>query len=206
MQEILIKKISNQKIYPIIREANAQTVIDKSKALVEGGIKMFEITIENDSIYDAIKEVSEIATIAAGGIITEEQAVNSLNAGAKILSSPVFQMNMVKISKDKKVPLIASVTTSNEAYTAWKTRIPLLKVFPAKALGGKLYIEDLLRPMPFLNLMPSGNIALDEVCDYIKAGARAVGVGRDFYENSNYSDITKKAKKIVKQIEELGLE
>lgn len=206
MQEYLIRQIGKQKIYPIIRENNPDKVIDKAKALIDGGINIIEITIENDLIYNAIEEVSENATVVAGGIITEEQAVESLNAGAKILSSPVFQMNMVKISKDKKVPLIASVTTSNEAYTAWKTRVPLMKIFPASALGGKLYIEDLLRPMPFLNLMPSGNIALYEVCDYLRAGAFAVGVGRGFYEDSTLEEITKKAKDIVKKIGDLNLE
>lgn len=206
MNESLIKEIGKQKIYPIIRDFNADNVVKKAKALVSGGINIIEITIENDTIYDAIEEMSEIATVVAGGIITEEQVIESLNAGAKIISSPVFQMNMVKITKDRRVPLIASVATSNEAYTAWKTRIPLMKVFPASALGGKLYIEDLLRPMPFLNLMPSGNIGLYEVCDYLRAGAFAVGVGRGFYEDSTPEEITKKAKDIVKKIRELNLE
>jgi 2-dehydro-3-deoxyphosphogluconate aldolase/(4S)-4-hydroxy-2-oxoglutarate aldolase len=206
MQEFLIRQIGKQKIYPIIRENNPETVVDMAKALFAGGLNLLEITIENDFIYDAIEEISDFATVAAGGIITEEQAVESLQAGAKILSAPVFQMNMVKISKDKKAPLIASVTTSNEAYTAWKTRVPLMKVFPASALGGKVYIEDLLRPMPFLNLMPSGGIALYEVCDYLKAGAFAVGVGRGFYEDSTFDEITKKAKDILKKIGDLSLE
>ncbi|MBR1754452.1 hypothetical protein IJ732_06400 [bacterium] len=205
MQEYLIKQIGKQKIYPIIRDDNPDKVVNMAKALVAGGINILEITLENDFVCDAIEEVSGFATVVAGGIITEEQAVESLSAGAKIISSPVFQMNMVKITKDKKVPLIASVTTSNEAYTAWKTRVPLMKVFPASALGGKVYIEDLLRPMPFLNIVPSGGIALYEVCDYLKAGAFAVGVGRGFYEDSTLDEITKKAKDVVRKIGDLNL-
>lgn len=203
MQENLIKKIADKKIYPIIRSANAQEAIDTASALVEGGLDIIEVNLVNDSLYDAIFEISKFATVCAGGIITGQQASKSLDFGAKVLSSPVFHMNMVKISKDKKVPLIACVSTPNEAYNAWKTRVPLLKVFPAKALGGILYIEDLLRPMPFLNIMPSGNILLKEVPDYIKAGARAVGVGRDFYANSSFSEITQKAKDILKKLEDI---
>lgn len=66
-----------------------------------------------------------------------------------------------------------------------------------------MYIEDLLRPMPFLNVMPSGNIELNEVPDYIKAGAVAVGVGRSFYENSSYSEIAKKAKTVLEKLKDL---
>ncbi len=203
MQENFIKKLSEEKIYPIIRSSDAQNAIDTANALIEGGIKVLEINIENFSLYQAIHEVSRNAVVAAGGVITGQQAIKAIDAGAEILSSPIFQMNMVKISKDKEIPFIACVSTANEAYNAWKTRVPLLKVFPAKALGGVLYIEDLLRPMPFLNIMPSGNILLDEVPDYIGAGALAVGVGRSFYENSSFAEITKKAKNIIKKLKDL---
>lgn len=203
MQENLIKKLSKEKIYPIIRSSDAQSAIDTANALIEGGIKLIEINIENNSLYQAIHEVSKNAVVAAGGIITAQQAIKAIDAGAEILSSPIFQMNMVKISKDKEIPLIACVSTANEAYNAWKTRVPLLKIFPAKALGGVLYIEDLLRPMPFLNVMPSGNILLEEVPDYIKSGAVAVGVGRSFYENSSFAEITKKAKDVIQKVKNL---
>ena len=203
MQENLIKKISKEKIYPIIRNKDAKKAIDTANSLIEGGAKIIEINVENASLYQAIHEISKNIVVAAGGIITAQQAISALDAGAEIISSPIFQMNMVKITKDKAVPLIACVSTANEAYNAWKTRVPLLKVFPAKALGGPLYIEDLLRPMPFLNIMPSGNILLEEIPDYIKAGALAVGVGRSFYQDSSFSEITKKVKGVIKKLKDL---
>lgn len=203
MQENLIKKIAQQKIFPIIRCQNAQNAIDTANALIEGGIKILEINVENFSIYEAIHEISKHATIAAGGVITAQQANMAVDAGAEIISSPIFQMNMVKISKDKEIPFIACTSTPNEAYNAWKTRVPLIKIFPAKALGGSLYIEDLLRPMPFLNILPSGNITIEEVSDYIKAGAAAVGVGRSFYQDSTYSEITQKAKNIISKLKDM---
>lgn len=203
MQENLIKKISKEKIYPIIRCNDAQEAIDKANALIEGGIKILEITIENSSLYEAIHEVSRNAIVAAGGVITGQQALKAIDAGAQLLASPIFQMNMVKISKDKEIPLIACTSTPNETYEAWKTRVPLIKIFPTKALGGVLYIEDLLRPMPFLNVMPSGDIVVEEVPDYIKAGAAAVGVGRSFYEDANFAEITKKAKTIIEKLKDL---
>lgn len=203
MQENLIKKISKEKIYPIIRCNDAQSAIDTANALIEGGIKVLEINIENSSLYQAIHEVSKNATVAAGGIITAQQADKAVDAGAEIISSPIFQMNMVKITKDKEIPFIACASTPNEAYNAWKTRVPLIKIFPAKALGGVLYIEDILRPMPFLNVMPSGNILLEEIPSYIKAGAVAVGVGRSFYEDSTFAEITQKAKKAIAKLKDL---
>lgn len=200
MKKNVMELISEEKIYPIVRNKDAQKAIDIAHALIEGGIKVMEITIENPSLYSAITEISKDAIVCAGGIITQQQAEQALTCGAKLFSSPIYQMNMVKISKNRQMPFIAGASTPNEAYDAWKSRIPLIKIFPVTALGGVQYIEDILRPMPFLNLMPMGHIQLSEVMDYIKVGAKAVGVGRNFYEDLSNAEITTRAKEILSKI------
>lgn len=200
MNKSLIDLLGEEKIFPIIRSKKAQEVIDTAKALAAGGIKIMEINVESVEVYDAIEEVSKFATVCAGGIITSLQANAALSSGAKIFSSPIFHMNLVKISKDKQIPFIAGASTPNEAYNAWKARIPLIKLYPVTAMGGVLYVEDILRPMPFLKILPQGNVKLNEVSAYIQAGAFAVGVGRDFYEGFSYSEITSRAKSIVAEL------
>ena len=200
MSENFIEMIGDAKIYPILRSKDVDKVIEISKALVDGGIKIVEITVEHPEAYRAIEEVSKFAHVCAGGIITSIQADAAFKAGAELFSSPIFQMNLIKISKDKRVPFIAGATTANEAYNAWKSRIPLIKIFPTEAMGGIRYIEDILRQMPFLNLLPMGNIKLNEVVTYIKAGAVAVGVGRDFYQGFEPKAITARTRDILKEI------
>ena len=107
---------------------------------------------------------------------------------------------MVKISKDAMVPLIAGASTANEAYNAWKARVPLIKIYPITAMGGVLYVEDLLRPMPFLKILVQGNVKLNEAKSYFEAGAYAVGIGRDLYDGYSYSEITKRAKYLLKSL------
>ncbi len=200
MKKNVMELISEEKIYPIVRNKDAQKAVDIAHALIEGGIKVMEITVENPSLYSAITEISRDAIVCAGGIITQQQAEQALTCGAKLFSSPIYQMNMVKISKNRQMPFIAGASTPNEAYDAWKSRIPLIKIFPVTALGGVQYIEDILRPMPFLNLMPMGHIQLSEVMDYIRVGAKAVGVGRNFYEDLSNAEITTRAKEILSKI------
>lgn len=202
MSENYIQMIGQDKIYPIIRCKEASQTIEIAKALVEGGIRVLEINVENPSIYEAIQEVSKFANVCAGGIITSMQADAALECGAKLFSSPIFQMNMVKISKNKQVPFIAGASTANEAYNAWKSRIPLIKLFPTDAMGGVQYIEDILRQMPFLNLMPMGNIKLGDAVTYIKAGAAAVGIGRDFYNGFTPKEITNRTREILLEIKD----
>ena len=192
MNENLINSLAEQKIFPIIRSNDPEVVINTVEAIVEGGLSIMEVNVESPLIYDAISKVSKRAKICAGGIITSMQAHAAILAGAKCISSPIFHMNLVKLSKDKRIPYIAGTSTANEAYEAWKARIPLVKIYPVTALGGPLYIEDLRRPMPFLSVLPQGNVKLSEVKSYIDAGATAVGVGRDLYEGYSYSEITER--------------
>ncbi len=204
MSENYISTIANEKIYPIIRCKDVDETIEIANALIEGGIKVLEINVENPSIYKAIEEISKHATVCAGGIITSTQADYAFQNGAKIFASPIFHMNLVKISKNLRIPFIAGTTTANEAYSAWKSRIPLIKIFPADAMGGASYIENILRQMPFLNLMPMGNIKLADVVSYLKAGAVAVGVGRDFYQGFTPREITSRTKEILHEIKDFS--
>lgn len=196
----LIDELSKNKVLPIIRSTDTQVVVDTARALIDGGLNIMEINVETPSIFNAIKALSNDAIICAGGIITSIQAQTAIDSGAKIISSPIFQHNLLKISKDKRLPFIAGTSTANEAYTAWKSRIPLVKIYPITAMGGVEYIENLLRPMPFLNIIPQGNVKLEEVPEYIKAGAVAVGVGRNLTNADSYTEITKRARNLLEQI------
>ena len=80
----------------------------------------------------------------------------------------------------------------------------MIKLFPADAMGGVQYIENILRQMPFLNLMPTGNIKLSEVVTYIGAGATAVGVGRDFYQGFTPHEITNRTKEILSEVRDFS--
>lgn len=191
----LIDKLSKNKVFPIIRSKDPDFVLNTARALIDGGLEIFEITTENPQVFNVIKELSNEAIICAGGIITSVQAQIAIDSGAKLFSSPVFSKNLVKISKDRHIPYIAGTSTANEAYEAWKSRVPIVKVFPVTALGGIEYIENMLRPMPFLKVIPQGNAKLNEVKRYISAGALAVGVGRNLITGS-HAEIVNRIKEL----------
>ena len=196
----LLDKLRENKILPIIRNTDPQKVHDIACAILDGGVDVMEITIENPRVLEVIEKLSQRAFISAGGVITSRQAQVSIMSGAKSFSSPILQVNLVKISKDAHVPYIAGASTANEAYQAWKSRIPAVKIYPATALGGHEYIKNMLRPMPLLNLIPQGSVKLDDVEKYIEAGALAVGVGRNLTEAASYGEITKRILKFKSKL------
>ena len=175
----LLDLLKSNRILPIIRSTEPKEIIEKVGVIKNCGLDIVEINLVNTSIYEVLKDLSSDIKIVAGGVITEIQAQAAVDCGAKIISSPIFQKSLTKFSKDKLVPYIAGISTANEAYEAWKSRIPVVKLFPITAMGGVQYIENLLRPMPFLNVIPQGDVKLKEIYKYVNAGAISVGVGRD---------------------------
>ena len=143
MNENLVELLSKEKVFPILRSSDANIVRDTANALIDGGVKFIEINVVNPEIYYVIEEISKHATVCAGGIITELQAQTAVEAGAEVFSSPINQMHLVKFSKDKRIPFIAGASTANEAYAAWKARIPLINIFPITSMGGVSYLENL---------------------------------------------------------------
>ena len=73
---------------------------------------------------------------------------------------------------------------------------------PNQIYNEQSYIENILRQMPFLNLMPMGNIKLADVVSYLNAGAVAVGVGRDFYQGFTPREITQRTEEILNEVKD----
>ena len=194
----ILEGIKQQKIYGIIREDDPKYSIEIANAYIEGGIKFIEL----NSPLEVLENISknDNVVIAQGGIITTQQAHNALRCGAKIISSPIFQTNLVRFATCYKTFLIPSVTTPNEAYNAWRARMSLIKIYPVAEMGGVEYIQDMVKPMPFLNLLPCGFVKSDEIKGYLNAGAIAVGIGRELYAKNSYEEIVKTVREVVEMV------
>lgn len=183
----LLKYLKLHKIYGIIRGDDVNRAIETAYAYIEGGLKVIELNCP----LDVTKEISknENIIVVQGGIITSAQAHSAVLAGAKMISSPIFQQNLVHFASCHGVYFLPSVTTPNEAYNAWKARSEIIKIYPASRMGGVKYIKELIKPMPFLNLLPCGFVKLNEIKDYLDIGAVSVGIGREFYKIANKDEM-----------------
>lgn len=198
-----IDKITQEKLFAVLRMQETNKTKDIIKALTDGGINIIELVIETPEMVKIIEEITKQENrplIMAGGIITQRQAQIAIDSGADVIVSPVCQMNLVRLCKSQQTPLIMTATTPNEAYTAWKARTQLIKISPANPMGGADYIEDLLRPMKFLNVMAAGSINIEDIPSYLAAGATAVGIGRSLYKDADLSEIKERAKEACEKV------
>ena len=198
----ILEQYSKAKISAVVRTNDADVSLKIARAIISGGINLVEITVGKPEMYGVIKELSDStdALIVAGGVITSRQAQESLRYGAKAIVSPIYQPGLIKLCQAKNVPVITTATTPNEAYQAWKAGVQLIKIFPTEQMGGASYIEDLLRHMPFLNVIATGNVKLNNFEEYLKVGAVAVTVGRDFWLNADENEIASRAKSASEKV------
>jgi len=197
MFENIYNKIAEKKLVGVVRESDYDRALDIANAFVEGGIEILEVTLENKNSLMVIEQIAKNTDIlvGAGSIITTNQAEKAVLAGAKFLTSPVLEMNLVRLSKSYKIPVITSASTTNEAYQAWKSGVKYIKLFPASDMGGSDYVRDILKAMPFLQLIPTSGVSPHDFQDYLDAGSVAVGIGRIFYKDLSYNEIVSKVRR-----------
>src|SRR5207247_7437183 len=88
---------------------------------------------------------------------------------------------------DRGVPCMPGALTPTELLAAWRAGAPVMKLFPASAVGPG-YIRDVLAPLPFLRLVPSGGVSLENAGEWIRAGAAAVSVGSALVSAARLAD------------------
>ncbi len=199
-----IKKILDAGIVAVIRAESKDEAIKIIDAVKKGGIKALEITLTVPGAVDIIKEISEIyknedIIIGAGTVLDSETARLCILNGASFIVSPYFDVETVKLCNRYRVPVMPGIMTVKEAVEALEYGVEILKVFPGNAYGPSI-ISSFKGPIPQANFMPTGGVNLDNIKDWVKAGAVAVGTGSDLTKGAktgNYELVTETAAKFV---------
>jgi len=205
MQKQVIEYIAKNRVFSLIRKGEKFDPYDVTRALIDGGLTTIEISMDIPNAIEIIEKLkNEDIMLGACSVITAKHVQDAIQAGAKFIDTPVLEMDVIKFSKgDAKVPLIVGASTANEAYQSWKLNTLYTKMYPTRELGGVQHIAYLLHIMPFLRLIASSGITMDDFTDYLKVGAAAVGLGRSLYNDAiNLQEITAHARAVRKKLDE----
>jgi 2-dehydro-3-deoxyphosphogluconate aldolase/(4S)-4-hydroxy-2-oxoglutarate aldolase len=92
--------------------------------------------------------------------------------------------------------------TPTEMLRAHRAGAQLCKLFPAPA-GGPAWLRSVMGPMPFLKVVPTNGIDLDNMAQWFQAGAWAGGFVASLFGNdiasSNWEAIEARARAIVER-------
>ncbi|HEX2914643.1 MAG TPA: bifunctional 4-hydroxy-2-oxoglutarate aldolase/2-dehydro-3-deoxy-phosphogluconate aldolase [Chloroflexia bacterium] len=199
-------------VVAIVRLPDLSQAIALSRALLDGGITALEFTLTNSDALKAMAEVKSTlaefrqgkAVIGAGTVLNPEQASASIEAGAEFIVSPSTNFETIKLCRERGVAVMPGALTPTEIVKAWEAGADVIKVFPARSFG-PAYFKDLREPLPHLKLMPTGGVNLENVAEYIRNGAVAVGVGgnlvdKKLVEAQDWEAIRRKAASYVEAV------
>ncbi len=151
-----------------------------AEALAEGGIRAMEITLNTPGALPAIgairRALSPTMRVGAGTILGPEDARAAHAAGAEFIVTPTLQPETIAFCRQYALPIACGCMTPTEALAAHQAGADFLKLFPAEGLGPG-YIRALLAPLPFLRIIPTGGVSLDNLAAFLQAGSVGVALG-----------------------------
>jgi 2-dehydro-3-deoxyphosphogluconate aldolase / (4S)-4-hydroxy-2-oxoglutarate aldolase len=183
MSETTQQIIERVGLIPVLRAksiAQGRAVVD---AMVAGGVTVVEVTMTVPGAIDLLKELKKVygpeLLLGSGTVTTADQAQATIDAGAEFVVSPSLHPEVIAKTKANKKTSCPGALTPTEVISAWDSGADYVKIFPCSAVGGASYLKSLLAPFPHLKLIPTGGVTLETAASFIKAGARALGVGSD---------------------------
>ena len=202
----IIKQISDAGVVAVIRAESREQAVKIVDAVKKGGIKIIELTMTVPNAVEIIKELCDLNSeheliIGAGTVLDSETAGACIRAGADFIVSPCLNPDVIRLCNRYRIAVMPGVVTVRDAVEAMECGVEIIKVFPA-SLFGPAIISALKGPLPQANFMPTGGVTLDNLKDWVKAGAVAVGIGGELTKGAKtgeYGLVEKTAAQFVEE-------
>jgi 2-dehydro-3-deoxyphosphogluconate aldolase / (4S)-4-hydroxy-2-oxoglutarate aldolase len=175
-------------IVPVVRAAGVEEARQAVDAILAGGIPVVEITMTVPGAVEVIRSVARQfagkVLVGAGTVVTREQALACLDAGAQFLVSPGLSIAMIRAARERNTLAIPGALTPTELMAAAAEGAEVVKIFPCGSVGGPKYLKALRGPFPNVKVIPTGGVNAGNAAEYIAAGAFAIGVGSDLVDTA----------------------
>ncbi|GGI00434.1 bifunctional 4-hydroxy-2-oxoglutarate aldolase/2-dehydro-3-deoxy-phosphogluconate aldolase [Mammaliicoccus vitulinus] len=172
--------IKETKLIAILRNAKPDDVLPIVRTLYKAGVRAIEVTMNSPKALESIdliaNEMKGKVVVGAGTVLDAESARLAILSGATFILSPTVNKETIRMTKKYGVVSIPGALTPTEILEAYEYGGDIIKVFPTTTMGPS-YIKDLQGPLPHIPLLPTGGVDLNNVADFIKAGAVGVGLG-----------------------------
>lgn len=182
MAETTQERLERVGLIPVLRAKNSTQAHAVVKAMLAGGVTVVEVTMTVPGAVDLLRELKveyPALLLGSGTVTTAAEAESTIAAGAEFVVSPSLHADVIAATKGAKKVSVPGALTPTEVITAHRAGADYVKIFPCSAMGGASYLKALLAPFPHLKLIPTGGVTLETAESFLKAGARALGVGSD---------------------------
>ena len=189
-------------VIPVIKIDQLDDALPLAQALVNGGLKVLEVTLRTEHGLPAISLIKQHvpeAIVGAGTVVNVADYQQAVAAGAEFIVSPGCTDMLASEAKKHDVPMLPGVATPSEAMALLDQGFQHLKFFPAQAAGGIPMLKSIAGPLPQIKFCPTGGVSLANAKDFLSlANVLCVGgtwmLDAQLIKNKNWAAIEAAAK------------
>ena len=204
--------VRQTKIIAIMRAKQSSQMLQAAEAIQAGGVRVIEVTMTTpgalELITEATQQFGDAVLFGAGSVLDAETARLAILAGAGFIVAPTLSLPVIQMCNRYSIPVMPGCYTPTECLAAWEAGADMIKLFPAD-VGGPDFVKAILAPMPQLEIVPVGGVTVDNVDEFIKKGATAVGVGsslinQTLVEQGDFAELTRRARAFMTAVERIN--
>ena len=200
----MVTLMERRRLVAEVRTETALQALGVVDALAAAGISTIEISLTIPGAHEILTHcaVRRDVLVGAGAVLDSRQATEAISCGARFIASPILEPDLIPICRDANVACILGALTPTEIIAAQRAGAEMVKVFPAEALGGPMYVRALLRQLTHVSLQVSGGFTAENTSEYLQLPIRTLALGtllvpRVLVERGNWQAITNRARVFV---------
>ena len=205
---LTLQKIKDGGLVAVIRANDGEEAKRIADACFEGGVVGIEMTFTVPSAHKVVESLAkEYANspmvLGVGSVLDPETARIAILSGAEYVVTPSLNVETIKLCNRYRIPAMPGCATLKDVVTALEYGCDIIKVFPGELFGPAI-IKAFHGPVPQAALMPTGGVTVNNVGEWIEAGAVAVGAGSALTgaaKTGDYAKVTETARKFMAAID-----
>jgi 2-dehydro-3-deoxyphosphogluconate aldolase/(4S)-4-hydroxy-2-oxoglutarate aldolase len=167
------------RVIPVITINRVEDAVPLARALVEGGIRLLEITLRTEAglkgAQAIIREVPD-AIVGIGTVLSADDMKRTIDIGARFALSPGATAGLLDAAATAPIPFLPGIATASELMEAMARGFGTVKFFPAMSAGGLAGLKALAGPFPNARFCPTGGITEGNMSEWL-AQPNVVAVG-----------------------------
>ena len=182
-----------QGVVPVFYHPDPEVCAKVIQACANGGAKCVEFTNRGDFALDVFSDVTRhfakadpSVIMGVGSVIDAPTAALYIANGANFVVGPMLNPEVARLCNRRMVPYSPGCGTVTEMSQAHELGCEIVKLFPGGAVGGPEFVKNLLGPMPWSKVMPTGGVEAEEASlrPWFEAGIVACGIGSNLISKS----------------------
>ncbi len=191
--------------FAVVRVSTVERGCEIADGLIRGGVRAMEIsyTLPNaGEVISGIKErFGDDMIVGAGTVMEAATARMAVMSGAQFVVANMMSDEVATICNLYQIPYAPGCTTMTEANHALSIGASFVKCFPISNTYGPQLVGLFKTPTPWMPLMISGGINLDNLADWVRSGAECYGMG-SLLAKGTAGEIASNAAQVRKIIDE----